>query len=127
MKEKLEALFDETVKFLTDNAEALSNRIDIEKNKIDIKSQIGHHERVIRKNYARLGEAYYDYMENYGSMEKTEDLLESIKTNKKVIELLNAQLAELEKKTTVEKEEKEEVVAEEVVEEPTEETTETEE
>lgn len=113
---ELEQLVDKTAKKLNDGVNQVAAKVSEEKNKIDLKSQIGHHERTVRKNYARLGEAYYNLVVNGTAIENQDDLIEMIKTNKKVISLLEDQLKQFEKEEVKKevKEVKEEVNAEEV-------------
>lgn len=113
---ELEQLVDKTAKKLNAGVNQVAAKVSEEKNKIDLKSQIGHHERTVRKNYARLGEAYYNLVVNGTAIENQDDLIEMIKTNKKVISLLEDQLKQFEKEEVKKevKEVKEEVNAEEV-------------
>ena len=110
---ELEQLVDKTAKKLNDGVNQVAAKVSEEKNKIDLKSQIGHHERTVRKNYARLGEAYYNLVVNGTAIENQDDLIEMIKTNQKVISLLEDQLNQF-VKVEVKEEVKEEVKAEEV-------------
>ncbi len=95
LQKQIEELLGKTAKAVNESVNYVANKVDIEKNKIDIKSQIGYHERTLRKAYTRLGEAYYQSLEAGVPMVNNEDLLEVIKTNKKVIHLLEEQLKNL--------------------------------
>ena len=70
--------------------------MDKERKKVEIRAQIGHHERAVTKAYTRLGEAYFNNVENGASMDSAKDVLDLIKSNKKVVELLQEQLKSLE-------------------------------
>lgn len=97
---------------VNESVKDISNKIEIERTKLDLKSQIGHHDRIVTKSYARLGEAYYTYLEENGSMASTNDIVEIIKANKKIINMLEKQLEELEPVEETVEEPAEEVTAE---------------
>ena len=110
--EDLEKIIDETGKALEAGLTDLGNALALEKERMDIRSQIGHHQRKINRTFANLGEAYYNFVNGEGSVEALDEMVDSISANKKVIELLEQQLAE--KKDPVPEEEPvEEAVAEE--------------
>ena len=67
-----------------------------ERNKADLKSQIGTHQRTIDKAYYRLGIARYEKVMNNHETDREEDLIEIINTNQKVIALLKQKLDEVE-------------------------------
>ena len=89
----LEKILNTTSKQMEKKLVNLGKTIDEESKKLDLKSQIGHHERTIRQAYAKLGEAYFEQKINKKAMENEESLIEIIKSNKKIISLLNDQLA----------------------------------
>lgn len=76
---------DETVKVVKEKA-------DKEISKIRLRSEIGQNERDIAKAYAKLGEAYYNAKENNSEMSDVKDLLDLIRSKKKLIELLEEKL-----------------------------------
>ena len=79
-----------------DGTKDLSSRLQVERKKIEIKSQIGQHQRQMSKAYERIGEAYYKHLETGNPVEGVNDVLEIIRSNKKVVELLQEQLTSLE-------------------------------
>ena len=91
----LEDVVSKTSKQIEKGVGKLSSIIDVEAKKVDLKSQIGNHERKIRQAYTQLGEAYYQYVENNVEMKQANIIIDSIKANKKVIDLLSKQLEEL--------------------------------
>ncbi|MCI5774226.1 MAG: hypothetical protein MR210_06685 [Erysipelotrichaceae bacterium] len=95
LQKQLEELMNKTAKAVNESVNYVANKVDVEKNKLDIKSQIGYHQRTLRNAYTRLGEAYFQSLEANEAMVNNEDLLEVIKTNKKVIYLLEEQLKNL--------------------------------
>lgn len=95
LQKEIEELLNKTTKAVNESVNYVATKVNKEKNKLDIKSQIGYHERTLKKAYCRLGEAYFISVETGIAMENNEDLLEVIKTNKKVIRLLEEQLHNL--------------------------------
>ncbi len=95
MFKDLEDVLNKTSKQLEKGVGKLSTKFDSEAKKLDLKSQIGNHERKIRQAYTRLGEAYFQFKENNVSMNQADIILDSIKANQKVIDLLNKQLRDL--------------------------------
>ncbi|NLC96710.1 MAG: hypothetical protein GX675_03980 [Erysipelotrichaceae bacterium] len=91
----LEDVVSDVVKDVEKNLNKLGEKIDKESKKLDIKSQIGNHERKIRQNYTKLGKAYYNNLENNESMTQVDIIVDSIKANLKVVELLKKQLDDL--------------------------------
>ena len=71
----------------------LSTRLQVERKRIEIKSQIGQHQRQMSKAYERIGEAYYKHLETQQPVEGINDVLDIVRSNKKVIDLLKEQLA----------------------------------
>ena len=99
---ELEEVLTQTTKTIEEGVNKLGERLDYEAKKIDLKAQIGNHERVIRQNYTKLGEAYYSYRANNTSMDQTDSIVEAIKANLKVVELLSEQLKALDSTTKAE-------------------------
>ncbi|MBE6123707.1 MAG: hypothetical protein IJ130_13010 [Solobacterium sp.] len=110
LRKQLEELANEMAKSLSDVTDKASKLIESgsrdlpetfnrEKKKMEIKAQIGKNQRAVAKAYARVGEAYFNYVENGTSMDEMRDVIDLIRSNNKVIELLEEQLAALEAET----------------------------
>ena len=82
---------------LGDTSKDLSEKIGSEKKKVELRSQITTHERQISKAYEKLGEAYYEHEINGRKMVSLDDLVDVVKSNKKVIRLLEEQIEQLDK------------------------------
>ena len=95
-KKELEDMVNKTSKIVEEGSRDFMNAFDRERRKMEIKAQIGHHERAVTKAYTRLGEAYYKNVETGASMDAVKDVADLIRSNSKVIELLNQQLADME-------------------------------
>ncbi|MBR2824970.1 MAG: hypothetical protein IKE51_01705 [Solobacterium sp.] len=78
-----------------DSTKDLATKLQIERKRLEIKSQIGQHQRQMSKAYERIGEAYYKHLETAQPVEGINDVLEIVRSNKKVVELLKEQLAEI--------------------------------
>lgn len=89
---------DKVVRFIKDNTKDLSDTIAKERRKIELRSEIGERSRTLAKAYARLGEAYYESLQNRRSMDDMNDVVALIDSNRKVVDLLNDQLSGLEGK-----------------------------
>lgn len=89
---------DKVVRFIKDNTKDLSDTIAKERRKIELRSEIGERSRALAKAYARLGEAYYESLQNRRSMDDIKDVVALIDSNRKVVDLLNDQLSGLEGK-----------------------------
>jgi vacuolar-type H+-ATPase subunit E/Vma4 len=87
---------DKVVKFIRENTKELSAAIEKERKKMELRSEIGEHTRALTKAYTRLGEAYYDSIAQRRSIGDVNDLLSLINSNKKLVDLLQSQLDELE-------------------------------
>ena len=90
---------DKVVKFVRDNTKDLSDTIARERKKIELRSQIGEHTRSLNKSYIRLGEAYYESLKSGREMDDMSDVLTIIESKRRLVELLNEQLGDLEQKS----------------------------
>jgi hypothetical protein len=95
-KKELNDFADKAAKAVQAGSKDFMSVMDKERKKVEIRAQIGHHERAVTKAYTRLGEAYFNNVENGASMDSAKDVLDLIKSNKKVVELLQEQLKSLE-------------------------------
>lgn len=97
-------------KLVNDGAKSAADYASVMRQKLELKSQIGEHKRTLNKSYARLGEAYYDALTAGKPDEGMDDVLNLIKSNRELIQLLNEKLAALDQQQA--QEEKEEAAAE---------------
>ena len=97
--DELQGTFEEAVskaaKIVENSTKEWSGTVNKERRKMELRSQIGQHQRNVTKAYTRLGEAYFKYVEKGESMNGVGDVLDILRSNTKVIELLNEQLKAL--------------------------------
>lgn len=96
-------------KLVNDGAKSAADYASVMRQKLELKSQIGEHKRTLNKSYARLGEAYYDALTAGKPVEGMDDVLNLIKSNRELIQLLNEKLAALDQQQA--QEEKEEAAS----------------
>lgn len=96
-------------KLVNDGAKSAADYASVMRQKLELKSQIGEHKRTLNKSYARLGEAYYDASTAGKPVEGMNDVLNLIKSNRELIQLLNEKLAALDQQQA--QEEKEETAS----------------
>lgn len=96
-------------KLVNDGAKSAADYASVMRQKLELKSQIGEHKRTLNKSYARLGEAYYDASTVGKPVEGMNDVLNLIKSNRELIQLLNEKLAALDQQQA--QEEKEETAS----------------
>ena len=96
-------------KLVNDGAKSAADYASVMRQKLELKSQIGEHKRTLNKSYARLGEAYYDASTAGKPVERMDDVLNLIKSNRELIQLLNEKLAALDQQQA--QEEKEETAS----------------
>jgi hypothetical protein len=88
---------DKVADFVTKSTKDMTGALKKERRKMELRSQIGEHTRALTKAYTRLGEAYYDAKTSGKEVEGMQDVMDLVHSNRKVVELLKAQLEELEK------------------------------
>ena len=82
-------LLTNVTKVVTESTEGLTSKLKVEKQKAEIRAEIGHHSRELSKYYETLGRNYYnDIVINKKSGTYTE-VMDNIRTKEKLIELLN--------------------------------------
>ena len=101
--ETISSLIEKGTETLNKTTKTITDQLAKERKKLEIKSQIGQHERQLSKAYERLGKAYFDQMESGAAMENVDDVTALIRSNRKVVKLLNEQLKQFEDKETTEK------------------------
>ena len=92
-------------KLVNDGAKSAADYASVMRQKLELKSQIGEHKRTLNKSYARLGEAYYDASTAGKPVEGMNDVLNLIKSNRELIQLLNEKLAALDQQQAQEENE----------------------
>lgn len=94
---KINDMAEKAVRKLQDGSKAVIGMLDNEKQKAEIRSEIGHSARDLSKAYEKLGREYYTYKVTGKIMETEKDIMDLIRTKEKIIELLNEKLDGLEK------------------------------
>lgn len=79
-------------KAVTDGVRIAKDVADEQTAKLKLRAEIGQNERDITKAYARLGEAYYEARINNAEMSDVNDVLDLIRSKKKLVELLKEKL-----------------------------------
>ncbi|MBR2767722.1 MAG: hypothetical protein IKG00_08915 [Lachnospiraceae bacterium] len=88
---------DKVVKFVNDSTKDFQTTMKNERKKMELRSEIGEHRRALNRAYTRLGEAYYDAQTSRTKeMSDVSDIMVIVQNNRRLIELLEGQLAELE-------------------------------
>ncbi len=87
---------DKAVKMLQDSGSKVINILDTEKQKAEIRSEIGHNARDLSKAYEKLGRDYYNMKKTGEAIEGEKDAFDLISSKEKIIELLNEKLDNLE-------------------------------
>lgn len=94
--EKLNAFKDEALKAMKETVDTVVKKLDTEKRKAEIKSEIGHTSRDLSKSYEKLGRQYFLNKEQGLEIGGEEETFELIRSKEKLIELLNEKLDHLE-------------------------------
>lgn len=89
---------DKVVKFVRKATNDLSKAFERETKKMELRSEIGEHQRSLTKAYTKLGEAYYDAENNHTAMGDVSETMTLITSNRRLIDMLKSQLDDLEKK-----------------------------
>ncbi|NCB33246.1 MAG: hypothetical protein EOM64_05110 [Erysipelotrichia bacterium] len=92
LNDGLNSMVDKTAKFIDSSTKDFSGTMEKERRKMELRSQIGQHQRAVQKAYERIGEAY-TAGENMKTMQ---DVIDLVNSNNKLIKLLNDQLTALE-------------------------------
>lgn len=95
VQDKINEFIEKGTETFKSTSKTLTDQLVKERKKLEIRSQIGQHERQIHKAYERIGEAYCKHLETGESLDSLEDVIALVQSNKKVIELLNDQLSQL--------------------------------
>ncbi|MCR5794186.1 MAG: hypothetical protein K6G61_02395 [Solobacterium sp.] len=93
---KIQETADKYVKILQDSGKSVLSKLDIEKQKAEIRSDIGHIARDLSRIYEKLGRDYYNKKVTGVAIESENDTMDLIRSKEKLIELLNEKLDNLE-------------------------------
>ncbi|MBR3356371.1 MAG: hypothetical protein IKG46_00775 [Solobacterium sp.] len=100
MTDDLTKLFTDFVeqaeRTVTEGSKKIADRIDTEKQKAEIRSEIGHLSRDLSKAYELLGREYYNKKVAGTPFTDEEGLLDRIRSKEKLIDLYNEKLDRLE-------------------------------
>ena len=92
MNKKFSDFIDRAMQKAGETSKDILAKLDVEKNKAEIKAEIGYNERDLRKAYEKVGRDFFAAKEagkEYNTDNSTFDL---IRSKEKVIELLNEKL-----------------------------------
>lgn len=90
-------MVDDLMKKVNDVAKEVVTRFDSEKEKAQIRSEIGHNSRDLTKAYEKLGRAYYESVSKGEPMEEMKDTMEMIRSKELLVKLLNEKLDNLDR------------------------------
>lgn len=91
-EKKVNDMVDDLMKKVNDVAKEVVTRFDSEKEKAQIRSEIGHNSRDLTKAYEKLGRAYYESVSKGEPMEEMKDTMEMIRSKEMLVKLLNEKL-----------------------------------
>ena len=92
MVKKINDYADKALKKTKEAGETVISRLDAEKKKAEIRSEVGHTSRDLSKLYEKLGRAYYNAKEMGTVIDNEKETFDLIRTKEKCIELLNEKL-----------------------------------
>ena len=96
-EKKVNDMVDDMMKKVNDVAKEVVTRFDSEKEKAQIRSEIGHNSRDLTKAYEKLGRAYYESVSKGEPMEDMKDTMEMIRSKELLVKLLNEKLDNLDR------------------------------
>ena len=95
-EEKVNKFVDKAAKTIEKGGKNLFEKLDVEKQKAQIRSDIGHNSRDLTKAYEKLGRDFYAAQVTGIPMEDQTKTFDLIRAKEKLIELLNDKLDSLE-------------------------------
>ncbi len=95
---KLNEFADQAYRKITETGKVLTDRFNVEKEKAQIRSEIGHNTRDLSKAYEKLGRQYYEKVVAGQEMVGEKDTFDLIRSKEKLIELLTEKLEGMETK-----------------------------
>ena len=96
-EKKVNDMVDDLMKKVNDVAKEVVTRFDSEKEKAQIRSEIGHNSRDLTKAYEKHGRAYYESVSKGEPMEDMKDTMEMIRSKELLVKLLNEKLDNLDR------------------------------
>ena len=96
-EKKVNDMVDDLMKKVNDVAKEVVTRFDSEKEKAQIRSEIGHNSRDLTKAYEKLGRAYYESVSKGEPMEDMKYTMEMIRSKELLVKLLNEKLDNLDR------------------------------
>lgn len=96
-EKKVNDMVDDLMKKVNDVAKEVVTKFDSEKEKAQIRSEIGHNSRDLTKAYEKLGRAYYESVSKGEPMEEMKDTMEMIRSKEMLVKLLNEKLEGLDR------------------------------
>lgn len=96
-EKKVNDMVDDLMKKVNDVAKEVVTRFDSEKEKAQIRSEIGHNSRDLTKAYEKLGRAYYESVSKGEPMEDMKDTMEMVRSKELLVKLLNEKLDNLDR------------------------------
>jgi DNA-directed RNA polymerase specialized sigma subunit len=94
---KVSEFVEKASKSIEEGGKTLLSRLDIERQKAEIRAEIGHTSRELTKAYEKLGRAFFDSKESGKAFKDDYNTIELIRSKERAIELLNEKLDQLEK------------------------------
>lgn len=91
-EKKVNDMVDDLMKKVNDVAKEVVTKFDSEKEKAQIRSEIGHNSRDLTKAYEKLGRAYYESVSKGEPMEDMKDTMEMVRSKEMLVKLLNEKL-----------------------------------
>jgi hypothetical protein len=92
---QMNEFLDKAVKTVQDCGKKAADRLDLEKQKAGIRSEIGHTKKVLSDAYDQLGRGYYAYKMSSTEMVDEQVLLDRITEKENQIKELNEKLNQL--------------------------------
>ena len=96
-EKKVNDMVDDLMKKVNDVAKEVVTRFDSEKEKAQIRSEIGHNSRELTKAYEKLGRVDYESVSKGEPMEDMKDTMEMIRSKELLVKLLNEKLDNLDR------------------------------
>lgn len=94
---KVNEFVEKASKTIEEGGRTLLSRLDTEKQKAEIRAEIGHTSRDLTKAYEKLGRVFYESKETGKPFKDEYNTIELIRSKERAIELLNEKLDQLEK------------------------------
>ncbi len=93
---KVNEFVDKASRTIEEGSKTLLSKIDYEKRKAEIRSEIGHTSRDLTKAYEKLGREFYEAKTAGKEFEDVFNTFELIRSKEKVLELLHDKLTQIE-------------------------------